>query len=58
MTAMIPVLEFGRTGKSTRAIFGAAALNVTQAEADDTMELLRQHGINHIDTPQATATQS
>ena len=52
MTAMIPVLEFGRTGhKSTRAIFGAAALgNVTQAEADDTMELLRQHGINHIDT--------
>ena len=52
MAAMIPVLEFGRTGHhSTRTIFGAAALgNVGQAEADDTMELIRQHGINHIDT--------
>ena len=52
MAAMIPVLEFGRTGHdSTRTIFGAAALgSVGQAEADDTMELIRQHGINHIDT--------
>ena len=52
MAAMIPVLEFGRTGhNSTRILFGAAALgNVTQGEADDTMELIRQHGINHIDT--------
>lgn len=43
---------FGRTGHdSTRIIFGAAALgNVTQAEADQTMELIIEHGINHIDT--------
>ena len=40
---MIPKAPFGRTGhQSTRAIFGAAALSdVTQAEADRTMELLR-----------------
>lgn len=44
--------EFGRTGHlSTRLLFGAAAFsNVTQEEADQTMELLIQHGINHIDT--------
>jgi len=49
---MIPTLEFGRTGhNSTRIIFGAAALgSVTQADADTTMELILQHGINHIDT--------
>ena len=43
---------FGRTGHlSTRTIFGAAALsNVTQAEADQTFELLMEYGINHIDT--------
>jgi predicted aldo/keto reductase-like oxidoreductase len=36
---------------STRAIFGAAALsNVTQDEADRTFELLREYGVNHIDT--------
>ncbi len=48
---MIPTHIFGRTGHmSTRAIFGAAALSqVTQAEADQTMELVIQHGINHID---------
>ncbi len=42
---------FGRTGHlSTRAIFGAAALSqVTQAEADKTVELVAEHGINHID---------
>ncbi len=52
MAAMIPVLEFGLTGhNSTRTLFGAAALSdVSQAEADDTMELIRQRGINHIDT--------
>jgi aryl-alcohol dehydrogenase-like predicted oxidoreductase len=49
---MIPVLPFGRTGhESTRLIFGAAAIgNVNQDEADQTMELIRRHGINHIDT--------
>lgn len=49
---MIPTAPFGRTGhQSTRTIFGAAALGaVTQAEADRTMELLLQHGVNHIDT--------
>lgn len=48
---MIPTHIFGRTGHmSTRAIFGAAALSrVTQAEADQTMKLVIQHGINHID---------
>jgi aryl-alcohol dehydrogenase-like predicted oxidoreductase len=49
---MIPTLTFGRTGhESKRTIFGAAALgNVSQADADRTLELLFQHGINHIDT--------
>jgi aryl-alcohol dehydrogenase-like predicted oxidoreductase len=49
---MIPVEPFGRTGhQSTRAIFGAAALgDVTQDDADRTMELLLRHGVNHIDT--------
>lgn len=48
----IPKKEFGRTGHmSTRLLFGAAALgSVTQDEADQTMELLIKHGINHIDT--------
>jgi aryl-alcohol dehydrogenase-like predicted oxidoreductase len=52
MTIMIPVQPFGRTGhQSTRLLFGAAALgNVSQDEADQTMELIRAHGINHIDT--------
>ncbi|MDQ3328812.1 MAG: aldo/keto reductase [Chloroflexota bacterium] len=49
---MIPTEKFGRTGhESTRTLFGAAAFgSVTQDEADRTMELLLQHGINHIDT--------
>jgi aryl-alcohol dehydrogenase-like predicted oxidoreductase len=49
---MIPKLFFGRTGhSSTRTIFGAAALgNVTQAEADRTLDLLLEYGVNHIDT--------
>jgi aryl-alcohol dehydrogenase-like predicted oxidoreductase len=52
MSSMIPTQRFGRTGHdSTRIIFGAAALGaVTQDEADSTMELIRSHGINHIDT--------
>ncbi len=49
---MITTMPFGRTGHdSTRVIFGAAALgDVTQDETDQTMELLRRHGINHLDT--------
>ena len=48
---MISTHVFGRTGhESTRTIFGAAALGqVTQAEADRTMELFSQYGLNHID---------
>lgn len=48
----ISKLTFGRTGHvSTRTIFGAAALgNVTQDEADQTLDVLLQYGINHIDT--------
>jgi len=49
---MITKIPFGRTGHmSTRTIFGAAALsNVTQEEADRTLDLLLQYDINHIDT--------
>jgi aryl-alcohol dehydrogenase-like predicted oxidoreductase len=49
---MIPKLEFGRTGHlSTRVLFGAAALGSrTQKEADQTLEVLLEYGINHIDT--------
>ena len=49
---MIEKQPFGRTGHmSTRALFGAAALSrVTQAEADRTLEVLLEYGINHIDT--------
>lgn len=48
----ISKLAFGRTGHmSTRTLFGAAAFgSVTQDEADQTMELLLQYGVNHIDT--------
>ena len=43
---------FGRTGHmSSAVIFGAAGLkNVDQATADRTLDLLYQHGVNHIDT--------
>ena len=48
---MIPQHPFGRTGHlSSRVIFGAAALSeVTQDEADATMELVTASGVNHID---------
>ncbi len=48
---MIPTHVFGRTGhESSRTIFGAAALGqVSQTEADKTMELFLQYGLNHID---------
>jgi aryl-alcohol dehydrogenase-like predicted oxidoreductase len=49
---MIPTQTFGHTGHdSTRIIFGAAALSVvSQDDADRTIALLEQHGINHFDT--------
>jgi aryl-alcohol dehydrogenase-like predicted oxidoreductase len=47
----IPKLPFGRTGHdSTRIIFGAASLSrVDQDEADRALDVLLEHGINHID---------
>lgn len=47
----IQTLPFGRTGhESTRTIFGAAALSsVSQDEADRTLEMLLEYGVNHID---------
>lgn len=47
----IAKLPFGRTGhESTRTLFGAASLSaVTQAEADETLEVLLKYGVNHID---------
>lgn len=49
---MIQKRPFGRTGHmSTATLFGAAALkNVSQSEADQTLDILLQYGINHIDT--------
>lgn len=49
---MIPTQPFGRTGHdSTRIIFGAAALwSAQEADAAPVLDLLLQHGINHIDT--------
>ena len=49
---MIEQQPFGRTGhQSTCTIFGAAAFSrVTQEEADRTIELLLERGVNHIDT--------
>ncbi len=48
---MIERKAFGRIGHmSTRTIFGAASLGqVTQEEADRTLEVLLEHGVNHID---------
>lgn len=49
---MIAQAEFGRTGhRSSRVIFGAASLgHVSQKVADTTLEILLEHGVNHIDT--------
>jgi predicted aldo/keto reductase-like oxidoreductase len=49
---MISRHPFGSTGHdSSRIIFGAAALSaVSQDEADSTMALVAENGINHIDT--------
>ena len=48
---MIEKRPFGRTGHmSTVTLFGAAAVSrVTQAEADKTLEVLLEYGVNHID---------
>src|SRR3954465_5546933 len=48
---MIPRAPFGATGhESSRVIFGAAGLgDVSKADADRALELLLEHGINHID---------
>jgi aryl-alcohol dehydrogenase-like predicted oxidoreductase len=47
----IPRRPFGRTGhESSRVLFGGAALaRVDQDVADRTLEVLLEHGINHID---------
>ena len=49
---MIEKAEFGKTGHmSTRVLFGGASLGrVSQKEADKTLDLLFEYGINHIDT--------
>jgi len=49
---MITQAPFGRTGhESTRTIFGAAALgSMRQDRADEVLDLLLRHGVNHIDT--------
>ena len=48
---MIERAPFGATGhESSRVIFGAAALgDVSKADADRTLHVLLEHGINHID---------
>jgi aryl-alcohol dehydrogenase-like predicted oxidoreductase len=47
----IPAMPFGRTGHlSSRVIFGAAALgSQPQDVADRTLDVLLEHGINHLD---------
>ena len=49
---MIEKRPFGRSGHmSTATLFGAAALGrVSQADADRTLEVLLEYGVNHIDT--------
>ena len=49
---MIDTLKFGKTThSSSRIIFGAAALSeVTDKEAEDTLQVLKKYGVNHIDT--------
>ena len=49
---MIARQAFGRTGHASgRIIFGAYALsNATEADAARMLELLLEHGVNHIDT--------
>ena len=48
---MLPKIPFGRTGHlSTRTLFGAASLSKnSQADADRTLDILLEYGVNHID---------
>src|SRR5919206_2287272 len=48
---MIGRAPFGATGhESSRVVFGAAALgSVSKADADRTLDVLLEHGVNHID---------
>jgi len=52
---VIERLEFGRTGhRSSRAVFGAAALaTMRQQKADEVLGILREFGVNHLDTAAA-----
>lgn len=52
---MIDRAPFGRTGHhSSRVIFGAAALaQARQDKADDMLAVLREYGVNHLDTAAA-----
>ena len=54
---MIEKIPFGRTGHmSTRVLFGGAAFLVaTPAEADRTLDVLLEYGINHIDAAAAAS---
>src|SRR5215813_3354578 len=47
----LPRMSFGRTGhESTRLIFGGAALgSVSQDVADRALDVLLEHGVNHLD---------
>jgi aryl-alcohol dehydrogenase-like predicted oxidoreductase len=49
---MLPTSPFGSTGHtSTRVIFGAAALgSMSEERAAETLRLVGDHGVNHIDT--------
>jgi aryl-alcohol dehydrogenase-like predicted oxidoreductase len=49
---MLPTQPFGSTGhSSTRVIFGAAALgSMTEPRAAAALQVVKDHGINHIDT--------
>ncbi|MDH3681955.1 MAG: aldo/keto reductase [Acidimicrobiia bacterium] len=49
---MIPTAPFGSTGhQSTRTIFGAAALSAMSEErAAAALDIVAEHGVNHIDT--------
>lgn len=49
---MIDQADFGRTGhRSSRVIFGAASLSrVSQERADEVLPILREFGVNHVDT--------
>lgn len=49
---MLATAPFGRTGHdSSRVIFGAAALGrMRQERADEVLDVLLHHGVNHLDT--------